>query len=150
MAQKFALERVQEIADHETDEAAASLGNLNRELHEHEARLMLLFKYRTEYQERLHRAATDGLDGAAMRNYHDFLQRLENAIMQQHALVVEARTRVEHGRIEWQNQRRKSMAFDSLSRRFELRQLRDEATREQKSQDELAQRGSRGVAKMHR
>ena len=150
MAQKFALERVQEIADHQTDEAAAGLANLNRDLREQEARLMLLFKYRTEYHERLHRAAADGLDGAAMRNYHDFLQRLENAIMQQHALVVEARTRAEHGRIAWQNQRRKSMAFDSLSRRFEVRQMRDEATREQKSQDELAQHRPRSVAKMHR
>ena len=147
MAQKFALGRVQEITDNKTDEAAAALGNLNRELHEQEARLMLLFKYRTEYHERLHRAASEGLDGAAMRNYHDFLQRLEAAIMQQHAQVVEARTRVEHGKLEWQNSRRKSMAFDSLSRRFDLKKLRDEANREQKAQDEMAQRGAHHHAK---
>jgi len=149
-AQKFALARVQEISDHQTDAAAASLANLNRELHEQEERLMLLFKYRSEYNERLHRAAADGLDGAAMRNYHDFLQRLESAIMQQHARVVEARTRAEHGRLEWQNRRRKSMAFDSLSKRFELKTLRDEAVREQKTQDALAQRGARGHAKNSR
>ncbi len=149
MAHKFALERIQEITDHQTDAAAVKLANLNRELHEQEARLMLLFKYRTEYNERLHRAAAEGLDGAAMRNYQDFLQRLENAIMQQHAQVVEARTRAEHGRIEWQNSRRKSMTFDTLSRRFELHELRKEATREQKSQDELAQHsGSRHAKAM--
>jgi flagellar FliJ protein len=150
MAQKFALARIQEITDHETDAAAASLGGLNRELNEQESRLMLLFKYRTEYHERLQRAAASGLDGAAMRNYHEFLQRLERAIMQQHALVVEARTRVEHGKLEWQNRRRKSMAFDSLSRRFELKTLRDEANREQKAQDELAQRGAHRHSKHSR
>lgn len=150
MAQKFALERVQEIADHKTDAAAASLTALNRALHEHESRLMLLFKYRTEYHERLQRAAAEGLDGAAMRNYHEFLQRLEHAIMQQHALVVEARTRAEHSKLEWQNRRRKSMAFDSLSRRFELKTLRNEANLEQKSQDELAQRGTFRNAKQSR
>jgi flagellar FliJ protein len=143
MTQKFALGRIQEIADHQTDAAAASLADVNRELHEQEARLMLLFKYRSEYHERLHRAASEGLDGAAMRNYQDFLQRLEHAIMQQHAQVVEARTRAEHSRLEWQNRRRKSMSFDSLSRRFELRELREEAMRDQKTQDEHAQRGAR-------
>jgi flagellar FliJ protein len=140
MAQKFALSRIQELADHQTDKAAARLGDLNRELQEQEARLMLLFKYRSEYNERLQRAATDGLDGATMRNYHDFLQRLETAIMQQHAQVVDARTRAEHGRIEWQNRRRKSMTFDTLSKRFEIGEMREEAAREQKSQDELAAR----------
>lgn len=139
MAQKqFALERIQEIADHQSDAAAAKLANLNRALHEQEARLLLLFKYRSEYNERLQRAASDGLDGAAMRNYHDFLQRLESAIMQQHARVVEARTNAEHGRIEWQNSRRKSMTFDTLLRRIKLKELRGEAMREQKSQDEMA------------
>ena len=150
MAQKFALGRIQEITDHQTDAAAAKLADLNRALRAQEERVMLLFKYRSEYQDRLQRATAEGLDGATMRNYQDFLQRLEHAIMQQHALVVEARTRAEHGRLEWQNQRKKSMTFDTLSRRFELRELREEAMREQKSQDELAQHGTRRDAKAMR
>lgn len=150
MAQKFALQRIQKIADHQTDAAAASLGALNQELHAREGKLMLLFRYRTEYQERLQRAAADGLDGATLRNYQDFLQRLEHAIMQQHALVVEARTRAEHGRLQWQKQRRKSMTYDTLSRRFELRELREEAMREQKQQDELATRSAWQNAKTAR
>lgn len=150
MAQQFALERIQKITDHQTDAAAASLSALNHELHAREAKLMLLFKYRTEYNERLRRDADAGLDGAAMRNYHEFLQRLEHAIMQQHALVVEMRTRAEHARIAWQNSRRKSMTFDTLSRRFELKALRDESVREQKGQDELAQRGDRAKSKLSR
>ena len=150
MAAKFALKRIQEITDHHTDAEAASLGALNQELKTREEKLMLLFKYRSEYQERLQHAAVEGLDGATMRNYQDFLQRLEHAIMQQHALVVEARTRAEHGRLEWQNQRRKSMTFDTLSKRFELREMREEAMREQKSQDELAQQGARRAEKSAR
>jgi len=147
MAHKFALERIQEITDHQTDAAAAKLGLLNQQLNAHESKLMLLFKYRTEYQERLQRAGVEGFDGATMRNYQDFLQRLEHAIMQQHALVVEARTRAEHGRLEWQNQRRKSMTFDTLSERFEIKERRVEAVREQKLQDELAQHSTPRYAK---
>ena len=140
MAQKFALERVREIADHQTDAAAARLAGLNRELHEQESRLMVLFRYREEYRERLQKSAAGGLDAAAMRNYHEFMQRLEHAIMQQHAMVVEARTRAEHGRLDWQNHRRKSMAFDSLSQRHAVRVMREDARRDQKNQDEFAQR----------
>ena len=139
MGQKFALDRIQEITDNQTDKAAARLAGLNHELRQQEERLMQLFQYRTEYNERLQRAAAGGLDSATMRNYHEFLQRLESAILQQHARVVEARTRAEHGRVDWQNSRRKSMTFDTLSQRFELTASKEKAAREQKAQDEMAQ-----------
>ena len=83
-----------------------------------------------------------------MRNYHEFLQRLESAILQQHARVVEARTRAEHGRVDWQNSRRKSMTFDTLSQRFELAESREKAAREQKAQDEMAQNRRRQTQAM--
>lgn len=140
MAQKFALARVREIADHQTEAAAARLARLNREVQEQASRLTMLLRYREEYRARLQRSAAGGLDAAAMRNYHEFMQRLEQAVRQQQAMVDEARARAEHGRLEWQTRRRKSMAFDSLSRRHDLRVQRQDSLREQKSQDEFAQR----------
>jgi len=143
MAHKFALHRLLEIAATQADTAAASLGELNRQLQQHEEKLLLLFKYRDEYRERLRRAAAAGLDGAGLRNYHDFLDRLEQAILQQHALVVSARTHVEIGLGEWQVKQKKSKAFDTLSQRFHVATQRVEAVREQKAQDDFASRASR-------
>jgi flagellar protein FliJ len=144
MSQKFALKRLLEIAETRTDSAAATLGALNRQLQLHEEKLLLLFKYRDDYQERLRRAVADGLDGAGLRNFHEFMQKLEQAIMQQHALVVDARTHVESGRHEWQSKRRESKAFDTLSERFKSTARKGEAKREQKVQDDFAHRARHG------
>ncbi len=149
MPETFALKRLHEIAETSAESAAASLGALNRELQQHEEKLMLLFKYRDEYQQRLRYAANTGLDGTGMRNFHDFLERLEQAIMQQHALVVETRTRVESGRNEWQSRQKKSMAFGTLAQRFETTVRRVEASREQKLQDAFASRTTRDASHMH-
>ena len=143
MAQKFALNRLLEIAETTAEKAAASLGALNRQLQQHEEKLLLLFKYRDEYQERLRQAAGTGLDGAGLRNFHEFLERLEQAILQQHAQVVDARTRMECGRNDWQLKQRKSKAFGTLSERFDTAIRRDQATREQKLQDDFASRTNR-------
>ncbi len=147
MAQKFALKRLLEIAATTAETAAASLGALNRQLQQNEEKLLLLFRYRDEYQQRLRHATGKGLDGAGLRNYHEFLERLEQAILQQHAVVVEARTRVECARNDWQLKQRKSKAFDTLSQRFDTATRRDQATREQKLQDDFASRTNR--AKHH-
>ena len=143
MAQKFALHRLLEIASAQAETAAANLGELNRQLQQHEEKLLLLFKYRDEYQERLRRATTAGLDGAGLRNFHAFLDRLEQAILQQRALVVDARTHVQNGLGDWQVKQRKSKAFDTLSLRFYAATQRGESAREQKVQDDFASRASR-------
>ena len=143
MAQEFALHRLLEIASTQAETAAANLGELNRILRQHEEKLLLLFKYRDEYQERLRRATAAGLDGAGLRNFHQFLDRLEQAILQQHALVVGARTQVENGLGDWQVKQKKSKAFDTLSQRFHVARRRGEAVREQKTQDDFASRANR-------
>ena len=143
MAQEFALNRLLEIASTQADTAAAALGDLNRTLRQHEEKLLLLHKYRDDYQQRLRVATTSGLDGAGLRNFHQFLDRLEQAIHQQNALVVEARTRAERGLGEWRLKQRKSKAYDTLSQRFHTVRRRGEAVREQKTQDDFAARASR-------
>ena len=142
MAHTFALKRLLDIAETTADEAAASLGTLNWQLQQQEEKLLLLFKYRDDYQERLRQSANVGLDGAALRNFHSFLERLEQAILQQHTLVVTARTRAECGRTDWQLKQRKSMAFDTLSQRFDATSRHHESRREQKLQDDFANRSS--------
>lgn len=149
MAQKFALKRLLELAETTAETAAANLGSLNRALQLHEEKLLLLFKYRTEYQDRLRRATGTGLDSAGLRNYHEFMERLEQAILQQHAQVVDARTRVECGRQDWQQKQRKSKAFGALEQRFDLATQRTAASREQKLQDDFASRTSRAKQNAH-
>ncbi len=140
MPQQFALKQLLEIAEVKATSAAASLGALNRQLQEHEEKLRLLFAYREDYQQRLRSATGSGLDSAGLRNFHEFLERLEQAILQQHAQVVDARKRMERGRDDWQLEQRKSKAFGTLAQRFDVAARRKEAGREQKLQDDFASR----------
>src|SRR5687768_14770383 len=98
MTTTFSLKKVQEVADIRTDTAAANLGSLMQNLQRQEAKLALLLQYRDEYQERLRRAKQRGLDGLALRNFHDFLDRLEHALIEQRTTVAHAQRSVERGR----------------------------------------------------
>ena len=140
MTATFTLKRVQEVADIRTDTAAANLGTLMQHLQRQEAKLALLLQYREEYQERLRRAKRRGLDGLALRNFHDFLDRLEHALAEQRATVANAQRSVERGRDEWRTLDQRSRAYDTLSQRFDTAARRRAETAEQKQQDVHAAR----------
>ena len=142
MTQPFALQRLLDIAASETEKAAANLGSLNRQLQLQEQKLKLLLQYRDDYQERLRRAAANGLDSAGLQNFNHFIARLEQAIEQQRGDTDAARRHAEQSRCQWQTQRLKSKAFDTLSLRFTATATRIETCREQKSQDDFASRGA--------
>ena len=144
MTATFNLQRLLELAEQQSDVAAARLGTLNRELVRAQEKLALLIGYRTEYQQRLRASIAHGVDGAALRNFHDFLERLEQAIAQQQQAVTDSRARTVGGRQEWQNKKRKYMAFDTLSQRSQTALRRRDASREQKVFDEFASRPRRG------
>ena len=140
MTATFTLKRVQEIADIRTDAAAANLGTLMQHLQRQEARLALLLQYREDYQERLRHAKQRGLDGLALRNFHDFLDRLEHALIEQRASVTHARRSVERGQDEWRSLDQRSRAYETLSQRFDNAARRQADTAEQKQQDAHAAR----------
>ena len=145
MAQNFALNTLRDMAETQTESAAASLGSLQRKLEAQEAKLKLLLEYREEYRQRLQRAGERGLDAMGLRNFYDFMEKLEQAVTQQQAAITEARARVAGGREDWQVKQRKFKAFDTLAQRSETAEQRRESCREQKLQDEFASRS--GLAK---
>ncbi len=150
MAQPFALNMLREIAETQTESAAANLGTLMRQLQQQEAKLTLLLDYREDYRQRLARAGERGLDAAGLRNFYDFLERLEQAVSQQQSAIAEARAKVEGGRRDWQVKQRKFKAFDTLAQRSDMAAQRREACREQKLQDEFASRSGHAKSQTRR
>src|SRR5262245_55826340 len=140
MPSEFPLKTLHQVADIRTDTAVANLGALMQTLQRQEAKLAVLTQYRAEYQERLLAAKQRGLDGLALRNFHDFLERLERALTEQQSAVAHAQRNVERGREEWRTLDQRSRAYDTLSQRFESAAQRRAATTEQKLQDDHAAR----------
>lgn len=150
MTRTFNLQGLRDIAASEEDAAAAHLGDLNRKLQLHEQKLSLLQQYRSDYQERLRRAIASGLSSAGLRNFNDFIARLEQAIRQQQAAVDEARGLADLGKNFWHDKRRKSQAYDTLSQRAAAAALRIDNSREQKAQDDFASRTTRRPSLLER
>jgi len=140
MPGEFPLKVLQEVADIRTDAAVTNLGALMQNLQRQEAKLALLVQYRTEYQARLLQARRRGLDGLALRNFHDFLERLERALAEQEVTVAQAQRGVERGREEWRALDQRSRAYDTLAQRFDSAAQRRAAAVEQKLQDDHAAR----------
>ena len=100
----------------------------------------MLLRYRDEYRERLRHASARGLDGTDLRNFHQFIERLEQAIAQQEHVTAKARTRVEDGRRKWQLSQRKYKAFDTLVERSKAAFQHRDLKKQQKVQDDFASR----------
>lgn len=142
MPPKQPLDTLIELTQARTDEAAKRLGVLHNTERDARQKLALLEQYRQDYADRLQAQMREGLSGAHWGNFQHFLGTLDRAIEQQRAALVQAEHQLEHGRGEWQHQRRRLNAFDTLVERQQRLALAVQAKREQRASDEHAARRS--------
>jgi len=140
MAQRLPLEMLTDLARTQTDESAKRLGLLQNAQLSASQKLEMLVKYRQDYVEQLQALMSEGLATAKLRNYQAFLVTLDGAIEQQRAIVAQALTRLDHGRDDWRNNKRRLNSFDTLAERVRRQELMAQAKREQRESDERAAR----------
>jgi flagellar protein FliJ len=140
MKTTFRLQAVHDVARERNDTAAAQLGSLNSEASKAEAKLDLLLQYREEYRARYRAAVQGSLHSAGVKNFRDFLEKLDEAIEQQHAAVLLSKQAVQQGRVEWQSTQKDVRAYDTLAERHN-RAAADRSKRmDQRLMDEFASR----------
>lgn len=140
MAKPFNLQPLLEITQERTDESSRRLGQLIAAEQSAKSRLQLLEQYREEYAQRLRDAAGQGLTPLALRNYQDFLARIDEAIEQQRQAVGRTERETAAGQTEWREQNKRLQALGTLSQRHHQRELYREGRQDQKQQDEFAAR----------
>ncbi|SCY07744.1 flagellar FliJ protein [Nitrosospira sp. Nl5] len=136
MTKNSALDTLLEVAQTRTDDAAKRLGALNAQGLDMEARLALLVQYWHEYCDRFQASMQRGLTASDWRNYQEFLNKLDAAIVQQREVLASTRRRVEAGQVAWQSARRTLKSYDTLAQRHMRADLLHLARREQKETDE--------------
>lgn len=141
MTKPFPLQTLLDLAQEGSDAAAAQLGVVNGHDRDMQERLQLLLEYRSEYTARLARIAQTGMHSVGWRNFRDFIDNIDAAIVQQRELVAAAKREVETGQLHWHAQQRRVKSFDTLSQRHRSAERKSEARQEQKEQDELALKG---------
>lgn len=130
------MKTLRSVAEHEERRQSKALGAAQRQLAENKARLEELKRYRREYAESM--GSRSGSPAIHWQEHHRFLQRLDEAIVAQAAIVRDGQARREAHRRQWVKKRQR---LDSLARvveRCENDDKRDADRREQRECDERA------------
>jgi flagellar protein FliJ len=138
MPKPSSLETLIELAQTRKDDAARHLGALNAEGADMEAKLSLLIQYSDEYRSRFQTSMQQGLSAPGLRNYHEFLGKLDAAVAQQREALELMRQRLAAGEVAWQIAGRVLSSYDTLARRHTRAELLRVAKREQRETDEHA------------
>ena len=140
MTKPFALQTVLDLMQIRADEATRDLARLISIEKDAKAKLEMLQQYRDEYAARFRESAQKGLTQREWHNFQQFLNRLDEAIDLQRKTVTTQTRNTAAGQSQWQQQRKKLKAFDTLSERHFASENARELKKEQKVQDEFAAR----------
>ena len=140
MTKPFALQTVLDLMQIRADEATRNLARLIGIEKDAKAKLEMLQQYRDEYATRFRESAQNGLSQREWHNFQQFLNRLDEAIDSQQKTVAAQIKNTVAGQTQWQQQRKKLKAFDTLSERHFASENAREMKKEQKVQDEFAAR----------
>jgi len=136
MSKKFNLQTLLNLAQMNNESATRKLGQLNKQQHDSETKLEVLLQYRKDYQDRLQASTLEGMDPALLRNFQEFIFKLDAAIAQQRHAVELSKASMQKGRGEFTDTQRKLKSFDTLQQRHYEQQLKAEGKVEQRDLDE--------------
>lgn len=140
MAKPFSLQPLVHLAKKQNDASIKKLGQLNQQQKSAQDKLVMLQQFRRDYQLKLQDLSQRGISPVDLRNFQDFIYRLDKAIEQQQGTVDFSLRSVSLGQVELKEAQRKMQSFDTLAlRHIEAEKIR-EAKAEQKAQDEYAGR----------
>ncbi|MES2562813.1 MAG: flagellar export protein FliJ [Pseudomonadota bacterium] len=136
----FKLRVVQDLAQQQSDTAATRLGVLHAQAAAAEQKLSMLLEYRAQYHARLRQQMREDLHSAGLKNFHQFMEKLDEAIEQQRSAVLAAREAVQGGQHHWQAKQIKVKAYDTLALRHKVAQSERAQRSDQRIADEFAAR----------
>ncbi len=136
MIKPFSLQPLVHLAQQKNDAATKNFGQLNQRQQAAQTKLDTLLQYRKDYQARFQEAVQNGMSQSDLRNFQNFIQRLDEAIAQQRNANEQALNSVQTGRNDLQDTQRKMKSFDTLEQRHLENEKKLAAKSEQRQQDE--------------
>lgn len=136
MIKPFSLQPLMNLAQHQSDSATRKLGQLNQKQQSAQEKLEILQQYRRDYQTRLQESTQTGMNPAELRNFQQFINKLDEAINQQLKAVEQSKISTQAGRSEFDTTQRKLKSFDMLQQRHIEEQKKVAEKSEQKALDE--------------
>ncbi len=131
------LKPIANLANLSERSAARAHGSVLRELQKKENQLNELINYRDQYLNAFKTAGESGLSAIQMQDYRLFLQRLDNAILQQQQQVANGKQDTQSSQKTWMDKRSKSKMINKV---VENRQQLEDKQAEKSEQRELDDR----------
>ena len=126
------------LAHDKLEQAGRALSDLDVQRRQAQHQLSTLDDYRTDYTQRLQITTESGLTASNYHNFRQFIATLDDAISQQNRIIAQIDSRLEAGRRQWQDEKRRLNSYETLKAR-QLRQFRHHEQRlEQRASDEAA------------
>lgn len=123
--------------------AAKMMASAQRVLQQTQEKGQMLRGYQQDYRERLAQQLQIGLSKEAHHNYQHFLNKLEQAIVGQDALVLDAQYQFQIRQADWQQAQQKKMAYEVLMKQAKQKNQVAALKKDQKMMDEFAVRSRR-------
>src|ERR1700690_32300 len=133
------FEPIQEIASTSAKDLSRAMGEAGRHVADLERKLQQLQTYRDEYTKNSSQSGSS-MDAVKLQNYRSFLDRLGDAMRQQHKLLEHARAEYEKKRADWSEKRVEAESLGRVVERFRKEEQRAVDQREQREGDEAAMR----------
>jgi flagellar FliJ protein len=127
---------VKEMAQRQTENELAKLGQLNGALSRARSQLDELMHYRNEYLSRFRRSDIQTLPAKKNLELRAFLTHLDQAIQGQQQQVQQSQERVNLQQQQWQHAKNKEQAIDNLMIRYEAETALKQLKKEQRDSDE--------------
>ncbi len=140
MVQSKRLKPVQRVAKSREQTAAREMGDSQRYVHKQEVRLDELRGYHAEYLERFHSAAKVGMGAMQLQEYRAFLAKLERAIREQEAIIIDGRNAHQLNKDNWQQKHVRTQVLGKVIDRYKQAENQAQDQREQKEADDRSQR----------
>ena len=142
MAKLFSMQPLVHLAHQKNDDATRKFGQLIQQQQAAQIKLHTLEQYREDYQTRLQQAVRSGINQTSLRNFQDFIRRLNEAVAQQRNVIEQMHHLMQAGRNELANTQRNMKSFDTLAQRHLENEKKLEGKIEQRQQDEHTGRHS--------
>jgi flagellar FliJ protein len=143
MKKSTRLKPIQQLSELRKQDAAKALGMSNQRVSEQEQRLSELQHYRLEYQRHYQERGQTGISVSKLLDLQRFLHNLDQAIVQQQRALEQHRLDRDHKRSLWQAAHGKNLAMEKVVERYRHDEDHQASRREQKDNDEMAQRKGR-------
>ncbi len=142
MSTIFSMQPLVHLAHQQNDDATRKFGQFIQQQQAAQTKLSTLEQYREDYQMRLQQEIQNGINQINLRNFQNFIRRLDEAVTQQRNVLGQISCAMQAGRSELENAQRKMRSFDTLAQRHLEKEKKLEGKLEQRQQDEHTGRHS--------